>query len=238
MKIIDKYKDYYDWMVSIYGMDPKIIYDRRGSIKIDTNHNDSDFYSSQLCGQYGKLKNENNTISIDTLLKLFSHKIYTKDDYEARWYRYFDKTTPQNFYFVLQVGYVRYIFKVERFLNENNKIVLKPSLFKKDDNVRKDYSNAPIYLYGLQYNKWSNEFIEDYGNDNTRITKNPKPNLLENPILNNTYITGFISPNEMWNNIYNYLISVNDKEIIDTRTNDQHIESNGFDKKISFRNIK
>ena len=42
----------------------------------------------------------------------------------------------------------------------------------------------------------------------------------------------------MWNNLYEYISSLRDKEFEDTRTNDQHIESHGFDKKISFRHRK
>ena len=32
MKIIDKYKDYYDYLQGIYGQDPLAVYDRRGSV--------------------------------------------------------------------------------------------------------------------------------------------------------------------------------------------------------------
>lgn len=35
MKIIDNKKDYYDYLMGIYGMDEKIVYDRRGSITYD-----------------------------------------------------------------------------------------------------------------------------------------------------------------------------------------------------------
>lgn len=31
MKIIDKNKDYYDFLMGVYGQDPKAVYDRRGS---------------------------------------------------------------------------------------------------------------------------------------------------------------------------------------------------------------
>jgi hypothetical protein len=63
-------------------------------------------------------------------------------------------------------------------------------------------------------------------------------NVVESPILKNTYIPKFIDAKEMWNNLYEYISSLRDKEFEDTRTNDQHIESHGFDKKISFRHRK
>ena len=50
-----------------------------------------------------------------------------------------------------------------------------------------------------------------------------------------SWITKYITPDEIWNNLYEYISSLRDKEIVDTRTNDMHIESNGFDKKESFR---
>ena len=69
------------------------------------------------------------------------------------------------------------------------------------------------------------------------VSKNLR-NIVENPILKNTYIPKFIDAKEMWNNLYEYISSLRDKEFEDTRTNDQHIESHGFDKKISFRHRK
>lgn len=35
MKIIDNKKDYYDYLMGVYGIDEKIVYDRRGSITKD-----------------------------------------------------------------------------------------------------------------------------------------------------------------------------------------------------------
>lgn len=58
---------------------------------------------------------------------------------------------------------------------------------------------------------------------------------IDNPILMKSWITKYITPDEIWNNLYEYISSLRDKEIVDTRTNDMHIESNGFDKKESFR---
>ena len=61
---------------------------------------------------------------------------------------------------------------------------------------------------------------------------------IDNPILTETWIPKFISAEDMWNMLYEYISSLNDKEFTDSRTNDQHIESAGFDKKISFRHRK
>jgi hypothetical protein len=48
----------------------------------------------------------------------------------------------------------------------------------------------------------------------------------------------FVSAEEVWRNLYEYLSSLKDKEIFDGRTDEEHIESAGMDKKASFRNLK
>ena len=37
MKIIDNKKDYYDYLASIYGIDELVVYDRRGSVTLNTD---------------------------------------------------------------------------------------------------------------------------------------------------------------------------------------------------------
>lgn len=36
MKIIDKKKDYYDFLAGVYGMDEMVVYDRRGSVVVNS----------------------------------------------------------------------------------------------------------------------------------------------------------------------------------------------------------
>lgn len=70
---------------------------------------------------------------------------------------------------------------------------------------------------------------------NSRYRFSDRYSPIDNPILADSWIPKVIPPNDVWNNLYEYISSLRDKEIIDTRTNDMHIESNGFDKKDSFR---
>lgn len=37
MKIIDNKKDYYDYLSGIYGVDDLVVYDRRGSVHLNSN---------------------------------------------------------------------------------------------------------------------------------------------------------------------------------------------------------
>ena len=61
-------------------------------------------------------------------------------------------------------------------------------------------------------------------------------NEISNPILSSTFIPSFIDAEEVYNAIYNYLISIREKPIIDNRNDTLKLESFGFDKKTSFRN--
>ena len=62
---------------------------------------------------------------------------------------------------------------------------------------------------------------------------------ISNPLLNNfEFIKKYISPEDAWQKIYDFISSRNEKPIIDNRSDVEHLESAGFDKKTSFRNIK
>ena len=50
-------------------------------------------------------------------------------------------------------------------------------------------------------------------------------------------ITSLIPPQELYQELSNYISSLNDIEVTDRRTNIQKAESAGFDRKTSFRNI-
>ena len=63
------------------------------------------------------------------------------------------------------------------------------------------------------------------------------PDVLVNPIMAGTWIPSVIPAEEIWNNVTDYLLVIKEKPIIDNRTDIEHIESAGFDKKTSFRNM-
>ena len=63
------------------------------------------------------------------------------------------------------------------------------------------------------------------------------PDILVNPIMEGTWIPSVIPAEEIWNNVTDYLLAIKEKPIIDNRTDIEHIESAGFDKKTSFRNM-
>jgi len=209
MKIICKRgeKDYYDYLQNTYGIDELVVYDRRKSFPIDL----SNFYIGNGLDLLFKKEKDFN----DTKRKLV-RGCWGKSAMEGR-----------IFYFILEIGYYHYYFKVERYIDDNGKLILEPSLSeKKKIEKNKRLSNTPISIC-TSCSVWCGD---------VRIDREKK--VVENPILKNTYIPKFIEAKEIWNNVYEYLSSLRDKEIVDGRTNDEHIESHGFDKKISFRHRK
>lgn len=197
MKIIDNKKDYYDYMVSKYGLDPIVTFDRRGSVDI----------MHELLGSL-------------YLREAFSNKPqYTDGSKNNK--RFGDKELHGNIYkFCLEVGYIHYIFSIERWIDDNElyiNIKLENTTRTKHKMSDSVVSVIPII---------TKYYLEEYA---------AKEFWINNPILKNTYIPKYICAEEMWNNIYEYVSSQNDKQFTDSRSNNEHIESAGFDLKTSFR---
>lgn len=214
MKIICKRgeKDYYDYLQNYFGIDELVVYDRRKSYPIDINN----YYIG-----YG----------LDNIFKKEKDKTY---DIKRRLVKGYGIKIPvmegRFFYFVVESGFYHYFFKVERYLDDNDNLILEPQLIeKKKISKGQKISKCPLAICtDVVYTRYRGTIT---------VSKKSK-NIVENPILKNTYIPKFIDAKEMWNNLYEYISSLRDKEFEDTRTNDQHIESHGFDKKISFRHRK
>lgn len=232
MKILDNHKDYYDYMVGIYGIDEKLFYDRRGSIVLSPQYTYDD-YSSQLYPKHD-IKHFNTDPKV--LLKLFSTKIIEKDPFSTKWNPIYYDTKEGNdkIFWALQCGKVKYVFKIKRVI-EKGKVTITPELFEKMDGIRLDYSDAPMYMFEMWWDPYFHILTDGFGRSQG---KNEQVLTIDNPILKDTYVTGFISPYEIWMNLSNYLSSQVEKPFVDSRTNKQHIESAGFDNVTSFRNVK
>lgn len=220
MKIIDNKKDFYDYLQGILGMDEKVVYDRRGSKVMSVSDCylfdhpiDYDLYFSKKPFKCDEPKKR---------IRGWSSSKYVNRVSRGDGYRYRDYIEEGSIYhLLLEVGYHQFIFEIERYLDEEGKLHVDTELVNHAVvNKDKKKSEAPMCIGKLNF-KYFN--IED------------KIRVIDNPILTETWIPKFIPASEMWNMLYEYISSLNDKEIVDTRTNDQHIESNGFDRKISFR---
>jgi hypothetical protein len=226
MKVIDNKKDYYDYIVGTMGIDEKVVYDRRGSTIVG----ESDFYMFDYPHDYDLYFSKKPFKSDGKKIK---KTIWQSCKYENRigrrswnWKKNGDLYEGMIYHLYLEVGYISYIFEVERYLDNDDALHVDVSIVDMKRLEKKDKkSAAPLYItpYNQLYTSWEDKVYCDS---------------VDNPILKNTWIPRFISAQDMWNMLYEYISSLNDKEFTDSRTNEQHIESHGFDKKISFRHRK
>lgn len=227
MKIIDNKKDYYDHLAGILGVDNLVVYDRRGSVVLGAENNipnDVQYYVSQKILTFDKPLEDKRYWHLKSIIK--QRELETsKHSYSKTW------KEGESYHFVLEVGYIHYRFEVERWLEENNResAHVEYRLIDTIKDVRKRYSDVPICIVpcDAQYSRWSHE--ERWKEMKGRV---------DNPILAGTFIPGMIPPTDIWNALYEYLSSLRDKPFTDTRSDIQKLESAGFDKKTSFRNIK
>lgn len=268
MKILRRegkgYKDYYDFLQQVYGQDELVVYDRRECFPIDPTkkwddcsncrhaypNSLSDFHNSNVekwfsknC-IYGDKKRE-------SVKRWNSNKVltYKEQDEETKGMSFEKRSKVRSsweevkegriFHFVLEIGLHHYYFEVERYLDDDDetKLHLNYGLIRKKD-ISKDekISYAPICIAPVIHKNHS--WFYGNGNDEFVINDDTREQKIDNPILYSTYIPKFIDAYEVWNNLYEYISSLRDKDFEDTRTNEQHIESHGFDKKISFRHRK
>ena len=226
MKIIDNKKDYYDYVSGVYGIDPYVVYDRRGSVAssfikdawpeiFDKNIIDSDKISYS---RYGRYKTD----------KPFLEKTYD---------------------IIVEAGERHFFIKCNRRREtEDSPVELTYKFYDPIEMLKKQY-HTDLYGKGSWvWNRYENEverynrkrsnsplamFITDYQHYWDKDSRSE----IENPIMKDLPITGLIPAEEIWQGIYDYLLKKKEPVIIDSRTNDEHIESAGFDKKTSFRNM-
>ena len=216
MKIVDNKKDFYDYVVGEYGIDDMIVFDRRKSVVIKTNEKPEiyrDYLFSTIKGDKDQYLKEE--ISYDKNRKI--------------------KVKKGTFYhFALKTGRHFYFFEVERYLIDDNNVCVKTQLVAEDDDdilypdlllaiiPHESYRSFYSYYRGIKY--WNNNIYKDQ--------------MINLPILKDTVIPGYVSAKDVFLNIYSYLSSKKEKKIEDNRSDIMKLESAGFDKIVSFRNIK
>lgn len=208
MKIIDNKKDYYDYLQGIYGQDPKAIYDRRGSFAFVKEYLPDIFRNDQLFSK------ENFGILgyIGHIYVIAGRKVFVISYYNN-----------------LKQKLIKLIGS--RDIIRETEIPLILNFY----NVSSIQSNSPI--------KGSEDLYTPYFLNNTNhlyehdIVGYSKKYRIDNPILQSIGLT-CIPADEIFLSIQDFLLSLNEKETIDDRTDIQKIESAGFDKKISFKNCK
>lgn len=206
MKIIDNKKDYYDYVSGVNGIDPLAVYDRRGSVAIDM---DSPYIGGNLDFWFGKEYYNNR----HTYLRQYNGTL--SDGY------------------ILEVGYVQYLFMVRRKEADAGGMTLEPELLEKR-RVEVKAGDAPLVLIPAKYHHFDYKIWKRL--DKPEFRPNSDKNThINNPILAKTYIPSFIPAEEIWNEICSYLLSVREKPFVDNRGDVEKAESHGFDRKTSFR---
>ena len=216
MKILRKSKDYYDYISSGDMVDKTVVYDRRNETIVPTN-----------LGSFGSLKT--------------GYKI-----------RNTHRSLDQAVYVVLEIGRTRYLFTVYAEIDTKGfATILDVQL---TDIVKIEKSSGPIiqldadadmkiykYLRMFNISKKSEAYKEALRRslESFKFTDTCYfTHYASEPILKDTWIPRYVSADEVWGNIYEYLSSLKDIVPEDNRTDVQIAEAHGFDKKTSFRNIK
>lgn len=229
MKVISKYKDFYDYLSGIYGEDPLIVLDRReggvykpsfqnkivlyiGGYKIEGYC--PDIKSPHYNG--GKIYWGNNLKTIDDYPNLADSywKAKAKNhDQILKGRRQIHYQTSVDFYLKKRGVPIDEIAFID--LDEQTQDCVFYFKFRPDTDKINDKENCPIVVktdgYPKKYFKY--------------------------PSLSELNLNSYVKPEEVYQMVSAWLSGkkTEAENHIDTRTNDEKIVSKGFDKKISFR---
>lgn len=148
--------------------------------------------------------------------------------FPTKFYNHYLENTEKIDFVLLEIGNIHYLFKtyeyvtnrnVDEFYKKEHELVYK---YKTD----KKFSDAPVAM--VRVNTYTNR-------TGKVIIMGKIGSVINNPILINTWIPTYIPANEIYELVYEYLISEREPKINDNRTDVEKLESKGFDKKTSFR---
>lgn len=219
MKIIDNKKDYYDHLSGVWGIDPLAVYDRRGSIPY-SQYRDRFF-----------LFNDTARRGSDVPLSPRQQRL---------------GRVAGRHYLCLEAGRRQFILKVEResVKEDPDKVRLTRTLLGVRD-VERKHAQTPLALFACDFlylfpDALSRPDSVRYWREKDwffRAWGDTEP-LVENPILEGSFIVPLIPAEDIWQPLYEYILSLNEKDITDDRPDALKAESAGFDVKTSFRNVK
>jgi hypothetical protein len=220
MRILDKHKDYYDYLAGIYGIDNTVFFDRRGSVKL----------------------------SQDRLIQEF--------EYDWSGYNYEDDDTfseyikKKDLFAIVEAGYNQYLIRASNIRRKKLSKEGYPSFLYDGDlelvhvfDDHKHYFTAPVNFYPVMlynYHLSKDGTVPknlNYANDIHISLRKGCPENIENPIFIETKIPSVLDAHAVYVNIFDYISSKADFDIIDTRDDVAKAVDHGFDKKTSFRNV-
>jgi hypothetical protein len=208
MKIISKYKDYYDYLQGIYGIDEKLVLDRREFKMFDFQPHQALKIDIYFCGKKYQGFFNNGTFYLGENLLKIGEEVKKKE--KPRWLRkygtgrfYKNESEVRQVCIELPENYIRGNYDRENYLYLN----LEPV-----ESDLKETDDCPIIV-----SIWGNSY-------------NFHP-------LGPLGFSSVLSPEDTFKELSNYLANkiTEEENFKDTRSEEQRIESRGFDKKRSFR---
>lgn len=214
MKIIAKYKDYYDYIQGVIGIDPLATYDRRDSHYIDS--------SSLMSTQYE---------TVEEMKKRLMPAISRKG--EVIYKEKAGVVVGKTLYILGLVPTGRKVAGM--YMDSISKCIesweMKYELIKTQEVDRGEDTTPVLYIKDIHKTykgRWGHRKEYPSWSENDEI---------KNPNLSKTNFASIVPAEEMFLKIQDWILSTREKPIIDSRTDIQKLESAGFDKKTSFRNM-
>lgn len=224
MIIIDKQKEYYDYIQSIYGIDKDIVLDRRN---VYETYYDKLIPDGYLISRYNRDYCNYYIVEVGTL------QFILKASYKEN--EHYNVVGPSDRYILDTVELIR-TFESDIQVIEAQKRNKSIEWFKRHYNMAPENmsTNSPTNFYYMDaYHinpKYTNVSFDDIVKGAYRVnTKDEYVRLNE--------FSGFILSESAYNAIYDFLIKKREPVVVDNRTDVQKLEGKGFDKKTSFRNM-
>jgi len=213
MKIISKFKDYYDYKVAEYGTDENLVYDRRNGTIVDRQRISPEESNLAL---YSTLYVGSEVVHLFiTHNKIYTHFDLVDIERKKRRYYFFDgyclKFRDGKQYEYKSNLWLGYFSDTADFIRENNGFHIREETHLSWEEL----SKIPLLL-----------ITSDYRTKNQKVYINP--NLQELGV--------YIDPDFVWQHIVQYLSDLKTQaEQSPELPNELKIDSKGFDKKRSFR---
>ena len=213
MKIISKFKDYYDYKVAEYGTDENLVYDRRNGTIVDRQRISPEESNLAL---YSTLYVGSEVVHLFiTQNKIYTHFDLVDIERKKRRYYFFDgyclKFRDGKQYEYKSNLWLGYFSDTADFIRENNGFHIREETHLSWEEL----SKIPLLL-----------ITSDYRTKNRKVYINPSLQELD----------VYIDPDFVWQHIVQYLSDLKTQaEQSPELPNELKIDSKGFDKKRSFR---
>ena len=215
MYIIDKNKDYYDYLSSphIYGTDKRIVFDRRGS-----------------------------TATTDESLVKLVYSPYTSSFKKRGYFFLLEIGFEQHIIEVVDIKFREEWMRTDELISCSFKKVYKFSNHKPThlyENLPMSIREVELdYVWGNKGREFKYTFDKTGSYSFSDIIRATSDNqIVKLPLLKETSLTSLFTPEDIWRALQTYLSSLNNDQDKETDLTDvERAEKHGFDRVTSFRN--